>query len=154
MFQRVKVLVDGNHAGCIEARKKCGGSGEFDGQSVFVHFRNHWFLYTRANPRESGHRSVQVAIGKTYDELGPFQMVTFNTVPAGTDIYLPHMYVTPDRTAVVAILPVCFSGQRDGGIFAAYSSDGITFSQPLCIKKSETHNQRTSDMPVHGIHFR
>ena len=79
---------------------------------------------------------MQVAIGKTYDELGPFQMVSFKTVPAGTDIYLPHMYVTPDRTAVIAILPVCFSDHRDDGIFVAYSSDGITFSQPLRIKKS------------------
>ena len=66
--ERLALLVDGHHPGCVELRKKCLGAGEFDGQSSFtwVPFLQKFLLLTRASRAEippGGHRGGQAACG-------------------------------------------------------------------------------------------
>ena len=126
--------MDGYHEGCLELRPKFGGVGEFDGQSMFVHFRSRWFLYTRANCGDSGHRLVQVCVGNDLDNSSAFAYVSFAGVPIHADIYFAHVYRT-NRGAVAAIIPMAkppSPGQpTEGGIYMAESADGLDLAHYL-----------------------
>ena len=93
-FVKRKYILDGNHEGCLELRPKFGGVGEFDGQSMLVHFGGRWFLYTRANCGESGHRQVQVCVGEDLSNFSAFAYVSFAGVSIDADIYFAHVYRT------------------------------------------------------------
>ena len=65
-WTRLVPLLKGDHAGIVEGRSKCKrqldnlGIAEFDGQSALTYFQEQFFVYARANPKESGYRTVQV----------------------------------------------------------------------------------------------
>ena len=65
---RLHSLLKGDHAGAVEGRSKCKrksdnlGIAEFDGQSALTYFQGQFFVYARANPKESGYRDSKVCM--------------------------------------------------------------------------------------------
>ena len=107
-WKRLHCLLKGDHAGAVEGRSKCirksdnRGIAEFDGQSALTYFQEQFFVYARANPEESGYRTVQVCHGPL-DELSPFQLCIFKGVPIESDIYFLHPYVVPGDKWLVRV---------------------------------------------------
>ena len=151
-FMQRKHLFDGHHPGCLELRSKFRGVGEFDGQPTCLHFNNKWFVYTRANCAEKGHRQVQVCIGENLNNFSAFMYVSFAGIPLNADIYFAHVYRTTHGT-LAAILPMAKPAAKgvatEGGIYIAESSDGFDFGPPILLQHSAVYLRRTFDMPVH-----
>jgi len=100
-WERRRILFTGDWPSCVEMRPKCGGAGEFDGQSSLVHFNGRWFAYTRANANPTyphqGFRAVQVTTGRTLASFGAFALVEFAGIPVSANIYFAHMYICPGQ---------------------------------------------------------
>ena len=150
----------GDHAGAVEGRSKCKrqldnlGIAEFDGQSALTYFQEQFFVYARANPKESGYRTVQVCHGPL-DALSPFQLCKFKGVPDASDIYFLHPYVVPSDRWLVAIMSLVWPAEGAAsklppGIYLAVSKDGVTFFEPVLLHKCESHCRRAYDLPVQG----
>ena len=107
-WKMLHCLLKGDHAGAVEGRSKCIrksdnlGIAEFDGQSALTYFQGQFFVYARANPKESGYRTVQVCHGPL-DALSPFQLCRFIGVPDESDIYFLHPYVVPGDEWLVRV---------------------------------------------------
>ena len=107
-WKRLHCLLKGDHAGAVEGRSKCKrksdnlGIAEFDGQSALTYFQGQFLVYARANPKESGFRTVQVCSGPL-DALSPFQLCIFTGVPDASDIYFLHPYVVPGDKWLVRV---------------------------------------------------
>ena len=54
-------VIKGSHPGCIEKRKKCKGNCEYDGKVSITYFKDHYYIYVRANAANRGGRYVSVA---------------------------------------------------------------------------------------------
>ena len=157
-WKRLHCMLKGDHAGAIEGRSKCIrntdniGIAEFDGQSALTYFGGQFFVYTRANPKESGYRTVQVCHGPL-DALSPFKLCKFTGVPDASDIYFLHPYVVPSGEWLVAIMSLVWPEVAPGtppGIYLAASRDGVTFLKPVLLHKCEAHARRAYDLPVQG----
>ena len=159
-WKRLHCLLNGDHAGAVEGRSKCKrksdnlGIAEFDGQSALTYFGGQFFVYARANPKESGYRTVQVCHGPL-DALSPFKLCKFIGVPDASDIYFLHPYVVPGGRWLVAIMSLVWpaegaTSKKPPGIYLAASKDGVTFLEPLLLHKCESHGRRAYDLPVQG----
>ena len=150
-FTRQRLLITGEHPGCLELRSKFNGIGEFDGQSQLIYFDGRWLVYSRANCGERGHRQVQVCVSSTPDNFHDCQWVSFADIPLDADIYFAHVYRTNANT-LVAVIPLAHSATEgaptEGGVYVAESYDGIDFGPPLCLLQSDIYMRRTADMPV------
>ena len=160
---RLHSLLKGDHAGAVEGRSKCKrksdnlGIAEFDGQSALTYFGGQFFVYARANPKESGYRTVQVCHGPL-DALSPFKLCIFKGVPDASDIYFLHPYVVPGDRWLVAIISLVWPEgaatknptETPPGIYFAASRDGVTFQEPVLLHKCESHARRAYDLPVQG----
>ena len=161
-FQKIKRFLKGDHPGQIEGRSKCTqhgvGFSEFDGQSALAWWNGEYWLYARSNPKESGHRSVQVCHGKTLETLGAFQMCTFTGVAsgiAGYDIYFLHPYVLPNKKGMMALMSFVpadefKSDAEPAGVYCTMTVDGIHWLKPYAAHKCEDYARRAYDLPVNG----
>ena len=158
-WKKLHCFLKGDHEGVIEGRSKCKrtsdgrGIAEFDGQSALTYFGGDFFVYARANPKESGHRTVQVCHGPL-DELSPFQLCKFKGVPDASDIYFLHPYVVPGGRCLVAIMSLVWPEGMDSksppGIYLAASRDGVIFQEPVLLHGCQSHKRRAYDLPVQG----
>ena len=150
-------LIKGDHPGAIEGRSKCKrptdgrGIAEFDGQSALTYWRGEYFVYARANPRESGYRAVQVCRGQL-DSFGAFQLCQFKGVPAASDIYFLHPYVIPGDGYIAVIMSMVWADGHpsDPGIYLALSKDGVKFERPELLHSCKAHARRAYDLPIQG----
>ena len=138
-FQKIKRFLKGDHPGQIEGRSKCTqhgvGFSEFDGQSALAWWNGEYWLYARSNPKESGHRSVQVCHGKTLETLGAFQMCTFTGVAsgiAGYDIYFLHPYVLPNKKGMMALMSFDMVLRNTWSIFRRHRNNPVRKMTPSC----------------------
>ena len=158
----LRTLVTGDHPGRTEARTQCTRKSdgvrisEFNGQSAVTYFRGEFYIYTRANPAAAGWRSVQVCRGNL-NKFGPFELVSFEGVPGGSDIYFLHPYVFPNKNGIFAMLSfVGAPGHMQtmpAGIFCAVSGNGVHFKQPFLLHECESWQRRAYDIPAQGIEF-
>ena len=207
-----RLVVRGNHTGCIERRKTIYPMCEFDGRlSVVAANDGSELLYARANTKsKGGGRSVQVARssdgGRSW---GAFELIRFEGAEAlnisttrsrgrdrgkklleyngwhlpmsvdGTrrgDYWLAEIYVfvvhtSPPSAArpLTAIFPATFapralhdtaksiysnvSGILQGGVFVSESHDGVVWTMPSMLLRSEAvlcwdKTVRTTDHPA------
>ncbi|KAJ1454977.1 hypothetical protein M885DRAFT_520889 [Pelagophyceae sp. CCMP2097] len=152
------VVLRGDHAGCVEARRGLQGRCEFDGKLSLAPHRGKLLLYARANtaPMQGG-RGVQVS-ASTDGELkiwGAFQLVSFldfqNVSAADSNVYFAAVNANPaDNSTVVGLFPV--HQGVSAYIAMAISCDGVHFSSLRKIYKSRAADSgRTTDHPVDGI---
>ena len=133
-WKRLYCLLKGDHAGAVEGRSKCKrksddlGIAEFDGQSALTYFDGQFFVYARANPQESGYRTVQVCHGPL-DALSPFELCNFRGVPDASDIYFLHPYVVPGGRWLVAIMSLVWPEARRNGFRVS------TWNLSCCVKR-------------------
>lgn len=153
--QRCKLLVAGDHPGVTELRPKCGGYGEFDGQSALVFFGSSFRLFTRANACvDGGYRCVQLAQSRDLVTFSPFRLATFPTIPANANIYFAHPYVLPG--ALYILMPISFEPPdvQRSGIYVAVASltgdDDLIFGEPVRVFHSDTCANRTFDVNAAG----
>ena len=173
-------VVTGDHPGCVERREGLSSTCEFDGRLSAVLLDGAVFLYARANTRpQGGGRYVQVARSSDGREFSRFRPITFACASKATrhgggrdgmftfgqwslhDIYL--FVARPARGGgLVGLFPATFATRGNdlphGGIFVAFSSDGISWSSPVQLSRSRvtadpglnvmSPQYRTSDYPV------
>ena len=163
-WQRLSTWLKGDHPGAIEGRSKCirpsdgRGIAEFDGQSALTYFKGQFLVYARANPEESGYRTVQACTIKSLNEKSPFRRCTFASVPDDSDIYFLHPYVVPSGEWVLAIMSLVWPEgtfqesplKNAPGIYLAASKDGFQFKKPVLLHNCESHGRRCYDLPVQG----
>ena len=184
-----KRLLAGNHSGCVERRDGLLGTCEFDGRLSVVQLapRGHAgpgsvLLYARANTKsQGGARFVQVT--QSADGKGgwtPFRLIRFacgRPSPSGGivfeqgftihEIYFFLAHTRANGGGLVGLFPATFTlaGVRSGGVlprggvFVAFSRDGLLWSPPVQIMRSRVTadptlnvarpQYRTSDYPVH-----
>ena len=163
-WKRLRCLLKGDHEGAVEGRSKCKrqsdgrGIAEFDGQSALTYFGSQFFVYARANPKESGYRTVQACNWSGGEYWSPFKRCTFVGVPEDSDIYFLHPYVVPSGKWVLAIMSLVWpegTFQKNPltnapGIYLAASKDGFKFQKPVLLHHCESHGRRAYDLPVQG----
>ena len=159
--ERCQMLVNGLHPGCTESRVKCGGCGEFDGQSTLVKCEEHYLLFTRANCSvHGGYRRVQVAVASVNHfpiHFGAFSLIDFPLLPDDADIYFAHPLVVDGQ--LLLIMPIAFvpPNEKASGIFVsrmAWQMDGKPFFlAPWRLFSSEAVRGRTVDVSVAATCF-
>jgi len=153
-----KILIKGDHPGQTEGRSKCGtkfglphGISEFDGQSAMTWYKNEFWVYTRANPKERGYRSVQVCHG-SLSNFGDFEMCRFEDMPDAADVYFLHPYVIPGGKCIFSLLSYVDApgGLQRAGVYCAVSDNGVNFRKPILVHECDDYERRAIDLPVQG----
>lgn len=168
-WERAVLVNNGHKENCTEARWLFKGSGcEFDGKLSVVQHHNSLLLYARANMLEFGARFVQVARsrddGQSWTPFKLLQIDGVNGTWRDTNIYFFNVQRTADGT-LVALMPAAFSqkpncdlgsegeaGQANaceyGGVYVAFSQDGVRWSRPERLLAAGVLNSRTPDHPI------
>ena len=123
-----------------------------------TYFGSQFFVYARANPKESGYRTVQACNWSGGEYWSPFKRCTFVGVPEDSDIYFLHPYVVPSGEWVLAIMSLVWPEgtfqesplKNAPGIYLAASKDGFQFLKPVLLHDCESHGRRCYDLPVQG----
>ena len=158
-----RLLLRGDHPGCVERRALFEGRCEFDGRlSLAATTDGRLHLYARANLNvQAGGRHVQVASAASPDStFGPFSTIRIEGYKSqsgaragGPEIYYAAVKPNPadgDRS-LVGLFPVRTSHAAFIGL--AVSCDGVHFSplQHLVDSEPSAMHGRGMDHPVDGL---
>ena len=85
-----RLMLQGDHAGCVEGRPGFHKSCEFDGRFSLIHFRNRFILFARANMPvvqagveglpPSYARAIQMTHSSDLNSWSPFQLIKMKDV--------------------------------------------------------------------------
>mmetsp|Transcript_49275 Transcript_49275/g.105240 ORF Transcript_49275/g.105240 Transcript_49275/m.105240 type:complete len:303 (-) Transcript_49275:391-1299(-) len=154
-WTKPEVVVHGLQPGCREEREIFRAQGcEFDGKLSVVKYRKRYLLYVRANLNATGGgRHVQVTSSANgRDGWRPFELVSVEGLDVTADNAEKNIYffvVRKHSRGLVSLFPAVLGAA--GGIFCAFSQDGVAWSRPRLLLSSAAAHQRTSDHPVDWI---
>jgi len=130
--------------GCVDRRPERSGypatvGCEFDGRLSLVRLRQRFLLYARANLAEGalmGGRAVQVSRSRNSRQWAAWAPVHILGLPADeVDIYFFSVSLNPvANSTLIALFPL--SQPPDACIAMAFSRDGVTFSRPYHLRRS------------------
>merc|ERR1711920_443850 len=82
-----RLIFNGKHPGCFEARKGLDGICEFDGQFRVARWQGMFHVFGRANTPE---RHVQVVSTSDWNSWSDFRLITISNVDYHNQIYFLH----------------------------------------------------------------
>mgnify|MGYP007078096115 CR=1 FL=1 len=139
-------------SGCVEERPYhyC----EFDSKLSVARLGSRLLVFSRANHFERGGRHVQVTFIDTADAIpiwSRFRQLRIDGVRILPENNIYYMAVRTVHAGTCTILLGTFPAAIDhqGGVYASVSANGIRWSRPARIMRSQLHAEwRTADHPV------
>ena len=162
-----RIIIRGDHPGCIEARPTFKGKCVYDGKLSFVRMASAgsvvWHVFARANLKPlGGGRFVHVAnASSAQGPYGAFQRIQIDGYDEGGpgNVYFAAVDNNPlDTETMLGLFPVNLGNEEEGGngdgesfIALSLSCDGVHWSNLTRLVWSVGMFGRTWDHPVDGV---